>query len=699
MQNKTIRTGLIGAGYIASWHAETLGRLDGVRLAAICDVNKSAAEEMARTLGVPAFTSLEDMIAAQVCDAVHVLTPPQTHCKLAVDSLHAGLHVLVEKPVGVTAAQAAQMAQVAAECGKTIAAGHNFLALPAYARLKAARDSGQLGRIASAEFNWRFPLVPMRSGPFNLWLLQEPGNLLLELGPHLYAFAQDLFGPVDILHLDLGMPIDLPGGSVRHQSWRILARAGEVDVTFNLSLVEGVDDRSVTLRGSSGLARLNFGNDTLEIHVENAADIILNPLIQEMSLSWQHLWEGATNGFRQLGSLNRKAPYGLSFSGMCGHFYQAVRNGTPMDPRFSMEAATGVMGAIERTLALMPAAPAPAARSRRKPKPSVMVIGGTGFIGRHLTRSLVAAGRDVRVLSRGKEGPFADLTNHVETVSVSLRDPEGLRRAMQGIDVVYNLAKSTDRTWEEALQNDVAVATGIAEAALDAGVRRLIYTGTIASYDMSDPHRPIHEDTGFGTDMTARNIYARSKAECERQLLALHHARGLPLIIARPGIVIGKGGPLQHWGLGRWHGAGAVRIWGHGRNILPFVLIEDVSDALIRMMDAKGIVGDNFNLIGEPIFSARGYFDAIHAHLGARIVVKPGFPYRFYLADMAKYVLKRHALGKKNASFASLKDWRSRAHLSPFRNDKAKERLGWQPTSDPAVFVEKAITGANLLGF
>jgi nucleoside-diphosphate-sugar epimerase len=163
--------------------------------------------------------------------------------------------------------------------------------------------------------------------------------------------------------------------------------------------------------------------------------------------------------------------------------------------------------------------------------------------------------------------------------------------------------------------------------------------------------------------------------------------------------VIGKGGHLQHWGLGRWHGAGAVRIWGHGRNLLPFVLIEDVSDALIRMMDAEGIVGDTFNLTGEPLFSARSYFDAIHAHLGARIVVKPGSPYRFYLADMTKYVLKRHALGKKDASFASLKDWRSRAHLSPFLNDKAKGRLGWQPTSDPAVFVEKAITGANLLGF
>lgn len=699
MQDKTIRTGLIGAGYIASWHAEALRGLPGVRLAAVCDMNRRAAEALAQSLGVPAFTSLQDMVAANLCDAVHVLTPPQTHCKLAIESLQAGLHVLVEKPVGLDAAETARMGQVATETGRVLAAGHNFLALPAYTRLKAARDSGTLGRIASAEINWRFPLTPLRSGPFNLWLLQEPRNLLLELGPHLYAFACDLFGEMDILHLDLSMPINLPGGGTRHQGWRILARAGHVDITIVLSLVEGADDRSVTLRGSSGMARMDFASDTLEIRAENAADIVLNPLIKELSLSWQHLREGMTNATRQVLSLNRKAPYGLSFSGLFRGFYDAVASGSPIDPRFSIGAATTVMRAIEQTLALMPPVAARVARPGKSPKPSVLVIGGTGFIGRHLTRKLVESGRDVRVLSRGAGGPFDDIADRVETVSVSLRDPEALGAAMKGIEVVYNLAKSADNTWDDALKNDVAVATGIAQAALASGVRRLIYTGTIAAYDMSDPHRVITEDTGFGADMMSRNIYARSKAECEARLLALHKEQGLPLVIARPGIVIGQGGPLQHWGLGRWNGAGAVRIWGNGRNILPFVLIDDTADALVKMIDAENVVGESFNLVGEPMFSAMDYFDAIHDRLGARIVVKPGSLYGLYLADSAKYVLKRYLLGKKGASRASLKDWRSRGHLSRFRNQKAKEALGWQPESDRAEFIKRAIESADLMGF
>ncbi|HRM75931.1 MAG TPA: NAD-dependent epimerase/dehydratase family protein, partial [Paracoccus sp. (in: a-proteobacteria)] len=176
---------------------------------------------------------------------------------------------------------------------------------------------------------------------------------------------------------------------------------------------------------------------------------------------------------------------------------------------------------------------------------------------------------------------------------------------MTGMDCVYNLAKSTDKSWEAALENDVATTERIGRAALRAGVGRLVHTGTIASYDMSAAHLTISEATDFG-DMEARNIYARSKAEGERRLIAMT-ATGLPLVIARPGIVLGDGGPLQHWGIGRWHGAGAVRLWGSGKNILPFVLADDVSDGLILMMTRPEAIGQSFNLIGDAMFSGRDY--------------------------------------------------------------------------------------------
>jgi predicted dehydrogenase/nucleoside-diphosphate-sugar epimerase len=699
MSSSSLRVGLIGAGYIASWHADAIAATPNIDLSAVCDPSVDQAQALAHNHGARVFYTLEDLIEAQVCDAVHILTPPDLHRDLAIQCLQAGLHVLVEKPVALSAKQTQDIEDAAQLAGRRFHAGHNFLGLPSYETLKKQVARGALGRISAAEFRWSFPLSPLRSGPYSLWLLREPQNLLLELAPHLVAYATDLFGDITIEHVNLAKPVDLPGGETRPQSWRILARAGQVDVTFILSLVETVDDRSVTLHGSTARGRLDFASDTLLIDGENTSDLVLNPLRRQMSLGWQSTQTGSVNAARQLLSLNKKSPYGLSFLGMLKGVYDPLLQNKPADPRFSGAQAVKVMRVLDQTLDQITfPSPAPHVQTR-KPRPKAMVIGGTGFIGRALTRALVEDGSDVRVISRGRHGPFGDLLDQVETVGLSLRDTDGLAEAMQGIDTVYNLARSVDTSWADCLTNDVAISTGIANASLQAGVKRLIYTGTIASYDMSDPTKTITEQTGFADDMRDRNLYARSKAECERQLLAMHRDQGLPLVIARPGIVVGKGGPLQHWGIGRWHGAGAVRIWGNGQNILPFVLINDTTRALIQMTNIPDLEGESYNLIGDPQFSALAYFDAIHDALGARIRVGRGNLRMMYAADSFKHLLKTRVLGRQGLTRPSLADWQSRAHLSPFDNQKAKSDLNWTPVADRAGFIREAISEANLFGF
>ncbi|KGJ06839.1 Predicted dehydrogenase [Paracoccus halophilus] len=688
-----LRVGIVGAGYIASWHADAIRATPGARLVAVCDPAADAAEALAGSYGIAAFTDLDRMIAAKVCDAVHVLTPPNLHRDIAVKCLEAGLHVMVEKPVALSLAEIDDMARAADAAGRQLGACHNFLGLPSYEKLKARKQAGDLGLVSSAQINWALPLVPLRSGPYGLWMLRETKNLLLELGPHPFSMAVDLFGPLEIEHVSLGQWITLPGGEQRPQSWRIIGRAGQVDLSINLSLVETFDDRSVSLRGSSAMARMDFAADTLVVTRDNTADLVLNPLIKELGRAGGHLREGLRNAFRQAASLNQKSPYGLSFRTTVAAFYDGIRKGQP-DPRFAPASARLVMQGIGDALERLPALPAIPARPTGTPRPRVMVIGGTGFIGRNLTRRLVERGHDVRVLSRGRGGPFPDLAHRVETVGVSLRDPDALHRAMQGMDCVYNLAKSTDKSWEAALENDVATTERIGRAALRAGVGRLVHTGTIASYDMSDPARTITEATDFG-DMESRNIYARSKAEGEKRLLAMQ-AEGLPLVIARPGIVLGDGGPLQHWGIGRWHGAGAVRLWGDGRNILPFVLADDISDGLILMMSRPEAIGESFNLIGDPMFSGRDYFQAIHDRMGARLRVSGSNLSALWAVDAAKQGLKRYALRKKGAAPASRADWKSRGHLSPFDNRKPKDLLGWTPEADRDAFWRRAIDEAHL---
>lgn len=129
------------------------------------------------------------------------------------------------------------------------------------------------------------------------------------------------------------------------------------------------------------------------------------------------------------------------------------------------------------------------------------------------------------------------------------------------------------------------------------------------------------------------------------------------------------------------------------------MLIEDVTDGLIRMMEIDGAVGQSFNLVGEPMMSARDYFDAIHKNLGARINVRPSSLMGFYVSDFFKSNIKRYALRRHGVTRASLRDWKSRAHYSRFRNDHAKAVLGWKPETDKDAFIHHAIVKPRLFGF
>jgi len=704
MPREQVRVGLIGAGYIAPWHASALKRIPHAKVVAVCDTALEPARQLADSIGAAPYSTVDSMLSEGRCDVVHILSPPHLHKDHALKALAAGSHVFVEKPFALSGNDCESVVAAASAAGRHVAVNHNFMGLGSYVRLKQFIADGLIGRIDSLELAWRYPLALLRSGPFGSWMLRAPENLLLELGPHLFAFAVDLCGPLHSMQVRAENPIEIPGGITHFQGWRITGIASGVAVSISISLVEGIDDRSLAIRGVCGSAKLDFANDTLVLRRTSTADIILNPLAGELNQAWQHTKEGLRNAWRQTRSLNRDSPYGLSFQHTIRSFYDSLVSGLPVDARFTGASAAAVMRNIEvaiggfRTLH-----PQPPRRETLAPVPldrpcTVLVTGGTGFIGRVLVHALVAAGLRVRVLSRGTFNPFPELGSNVDLSSASPKDQVAMRAALEGVECVYHLAKATESTWEGYLENDVGVAEVVARAALEAGVRRFIYCGTIASYDASRADRPVTEQTAFG-NMSRRNLYARSKAMCESRLLGLRAEKGLPLIIARPGIVIGKGGPLQHWGIGRWHGAGAVKIWGAGNNVLPFVLVEDVADALIKMHSTPHLEGESFNLIGEPMLTARDYFCALHEQTGTRIRVSSGNLTLFYLFDLLKFAIKRSLLGRRTVAMPTLDDWRSRAHLSPFPNGHAKKLLGWSPETDKVRLVTRSVGGTHLFGY
>lgn len=117
-----VRVGVIGTGHIGRNHARLLSELAGKNFAAIHDSNAAVAEDMARQHGGVAATTLEQF--AGMVDAATIATPTTTHFDIAKFLLERGKHVLIEKPIAESTAQAVELAALAEQRGLVLQVGH-----------------------------------------------------------------------------------------------------------------------------------------------------------------------------------------------------------------------------------------------------------------------------------------------------------------------------------------------------------------------------------------------------------------------------------------------------------------------------------------------------------------------------------------------------------------------------------------------
>jgi len=117
-----IRCGVAGVGYLGQHHARLYSEIDGAELAGVYDTNTERAREIAQKYGCSVFDSLEDLGAA--CDAVSVVVPTDRHRDVALPLLEQGCHLLIEKPLCTSLAEAEDILQAAQKAGVTVQVGH-----------------------------------------------------------------------------------------------------------------------------------------------------------------------------------------------------------------------------------------------------------------------------------------------------------------------------------------------------------------------------------------------------------------------------------------------------------------------------------------------------------------------------------------------------------------------------------------------
>lgn len=321
--------------------------------------------------------------------------------------------------------------------------------------------------------------------------------------------------------------------------------------------------------------------------------------------------------------------------------------------------------------------------------PLVAVIGGSGFIGQALVELLLSDGCHVRVVSRqgGAGRP------NLEEVRGDVSDGASMERALTGCDYVYSLSTGGGNSWADFERDIVGGARNVAEVCLKSRVKRLIYASSIAALYLGR-RRWVTDAETADPQAAKRSYYAQAKALAETHLLERYRRDGLPVVILRPGVVMGRGGPVTHSGLGFWATDTDCIGWGLGTNPIPFVLVEDVAEALRQARTAPGIEGQAMNLASGVELTAREFVEEYARRSLRTIRFHPRPLLTLWAIDVFKWALKLAARKQENP-FPYFRDFASRSLKSRLKCEIARTRLNWQPISSRDEFLRRSID-ANL---
>lgn len=234
---KNVKIGVIGAGYWGPNLIRNFSQLPQADLYMVCDLGQERLDHIQRRFpGVRTSQDYHDLLRSDV-EAVVIATPVSTHHRLALDSLQAGKHVLVEKPLACSSADGEEMVAVARSQGRVLMTGHTFLYNPAVVAVRNLIESGEIGRV-----------YYINSTRVNLGLYQPDINVVWDLAPHDVSILLYLLGTDPVLVSARGGMYVKPG--VHDVAYLTLNFPDDVLVDMRVSWLDPCKIRRITIVGS-----------------------------------------------------------------------------------------------------------------------------------------------------------------------------------------------------------------------------------------------------------------------------------------------------------------------------------------------------------------------------------------------------------------------------------------------------------------
>ncbi|HET9227065.1 MAG TPA: Gfo/Idh/MocA family oxidoreductase, partial [Thermoanaerobaculia bacterium] len=538
-----IRAAIVGAGYVAAFHAEAMAGIPGLETVAVCDPDLERARALANRWGIPEAVASVEELARLGVQVAHVLTPPHLHVPVTRQLLESGIGAFVEKPFALSTREARELAELAESRGLPLAVNHNNVHHPAFTRLLEKVRSGRIGRVEHVRICLSVPLAQLDAGDYSHWMFRSPENIVFEQAPHPLSQLQALIGGVREAKTTLLGTRELHPGQIFHERWLVVAQAERGTAEIYMSFGRPFSRWTIEVLGTDGAAEADMGHNLFSF---------------EEKTPWLDFWNTFLAGRRRARALKRDtrgnllgyAAYTLGLGRRSDSYFVGMRRS--VEAFYEGQRSPGIE-VLEWCEAIASAA-VPESRPVSEPLPEpgparpgeVVVLGGTGFIGRRVIEGLLARNVPVTAVVRRTHGLPPSLTDpRIRLVKGSLED---LGNAFQGASTVLHLATGGGDTWEKVESSMVRGSARAAEEALAQGVGRFVYVSSIAALYGGPDCGKAELDDSLETDPQpeARDVYSRGKAETERVLVALHRERGLPLVIARPGVVLGEGTPFQH---------------------------------------------------------------------------------------------------------------------------------------------------------
>lgn len=689
MLEKDLKIGIVGCGHISNTHVDAIKNIFPNARIAVCDPEVGKAELFIKEFDLSAYyQNIDDLIAGEELDTVHILSPPHLHFEHTLLCLQSGCHVLVEKPVVFKVSEVKKLLAASKANKKVLCANHTLIRQPSTLKMMEYLNSNnsdsreKVLQVRSFYGMNKAMLSPKFLSPDH-WKHSIPGGPVIDTLIHPITLAVEMTGKPT--SLDVAMVKSDEGIDELNVSW------SGVDAIASLTVSTQAQPfmRYTEIFTDKGLFVIDHTTETLVRLDEGFGPGGARKLIKNFSHSYQ-ITSGTIGTVYKV--MRKKLKDNPGTRDLVKTFYDHLL-GKGESPVTEDNIINSTI-ALEQTIRQISKKEQSYAREESKTqqtkqpvnkiddsKEKILVTGASGLLGYEICKELSEIGHPIIAqVRRSTQADKLSLPNVRKIYDDFSFENVNYERLTDEVKIVIHSAHAAGaKTWEQFKRVNADATLELYEAAAKAGCEYFVFISSVAVYGVHQKGKlTVNEDTPTTKGHSSWDFYIRSKSLAENMLLERAEKGGPKLIIIRPGVLylpdgtrlVKKSIPLKKKRL--------MISFGKGKNRSPMTRADVLADAICQIVQMEERPSGIFNLTGNPDMSSREFLDDRLKELGIDPIYinLPAFAFRSIGTAMEwSYFLLRKKSPPKVTRY--IIDSSTRNII--YDTTKAEKYLGWDP--------------------